>query len=173
MQVCNAMCLCNPGCESCELRVLKTAALWHQAKCIKPCEFLCEMDHTWVSAKTFGLLRQVILAVRCALQKITFAMRCLFIALYTLAAEIHCDVGHDAGITAKVTPRYGGEFRPQAARLSLKTADWRSIVIRHSMAAYWQRGVRGECVCILKVALFISGPPPSTPTPPPWRSPLE
>ena len=67
---------------------------------------------------TFRLLEQPILAVRCALQKITFAMRCIFTAIYTLAAEIHCDVGHDASITTSAMPRCG-ELRER----ELKTWD--------------------------------------------------
>ena len=44
--------------------------------------------------------KQAICAVRCASQKIAFAMRCIFTAICTLVAEIRCDVGHDASITA-------------------------------------------------------------------------
>ena len=51
--------------------------------------------------------KQAIYAVRCALQKITFAMRYIFTAICALAAEIHCDVGHDASIIAIAMPRCG------------------------------------------------------------------
>ena len=44
--------------------------------------------------------KQVICAARCASQRITFAMRDTLTAIYALAAEIHCDVGHDASVTA-------------------------------------------------------------------------
>ena len=37
----------------------------------------------------------------------TFAMRCIFTAICTLAAEIQCDVGHDASITASAMLRCG------------------------------------------------------------------
>ena len=51
--------------------------------------------------------KQAICVVRCALQKITFAMRCVLTAIWAIAAEIHCDVGHDASITAIAMPRRG------------------------------------------------------------------
>ena len=51
--------------------------------------------------------KQAICAVRCASQKITFAMRCIFVAICVLIAEIHCDVGHDASITAIAMLRCG------------------------------------------------------------------
>ena len=43
----------------------------------------------------------------CLAEKNTFAMRCVFTAICALAAEIHCDVGHDASITAIAMPRCG------------------------------------------------------------------
>ena len=46
-------------------------------------------------------------AVRCVSPKITFPMRCMCTAICALAAEVHCDVSHDAGITATVMPRCG------------------------------------------------------------------
>ena len=51
--------------------------------------------------------KQGICAVGFASQQIIFAMRCIFIAICTLAAEIHCEIGHDAGITARQMPRCG------------------------------------------------------------------
>ena len=40
--------------------------------------------------------KQTTRAVRCASQKNTLAMQWMLTAICTLAAEIHCDVGHDA-----------------------------------------------------------------------------
>ena len=62
------------------------------------------MDGTpklWIGPK------EAISAVPCASQEVTFAMQCLFTAICALAAEIHCDVGHDASITALAMPRCG------------------------------------------------------------------
>ena len=74
MQVCDAMCSCNPRCESRDFRGLDGSQF-----------------------------KQAISEVRCVSLKITFAMH--FIAICALAAEIHCDVGHDAGIIASAMPR--------------------------------------------------------------------
>ena len=41
----------------------------------------------------------------------TFAMRCIFIAICTLTAEMHCDVGREGSMAARAMPR-GGELRP-------------------------------------------------------------
>ena len=51
--------------------------------------------------------KQAICAVRCASQKIIFAMRSIVIVIGTLAAEIHCNVGHDADIAVIAMPRCG------------------------------------------------------------------
>ena len=48
---------------------------------------------------------QAILAVRCASQRIMFAMQCILTAICALAAEIHCDAGHDASIIASAMLR--------------------------------------------------------------------
>ena len=68
--------------------------------------------------------KHAICAVRCASQRTTFAMRCIFIVIYALTAEIHCDVGHDACIIASEMPRCG-ELRqglaPSWARMMVKS----------------------------------------------------
>ena len=52
--------------------------------------------------------------MRCASQKIAFAMQCVFSGICALAAEIHCNVGRDAGITASAMR--GGELSFQFHR---------------------------------------------------------
>ena len=76
MQVCDAICICNPQCESGNVKAL---------------------DGTKRSDACSAM----------RIRRITFAMRCIFAAMYALAVEIHCDVGHDARIIASAMPQYG------------------------------------------------------------------
>ena len=62
--------------------------------------------------------KQAIYALRYASQRIIFATQCIFIRLVVFASEIHCDVGHDAGIIASAMPQCGerkGVFRREGA----------------------------------------------------------
>ena len=55
--------------------------------------------------------KQAICAVRCASQKIIVAMRCVFAAICALAAEIHCDAGHESDASIIVSGEVPGEKR--------------------------------------------------------------
>ena len=54
----------------------------------------------------FRSRQKTICAVRCASQKVTLAMRCIFTAICALAAEIYCDVAKRAS-PASAMPRCG------------------------------------------------------------------
>ena len=68
------------------------------------CAFATHDVNDTISGLQMGQ-KQAICAVRCALHKITFAMRYIFTAIGALAAELYRDVGHDASITASAMPR--------------------------------------------------------------------
>ena len=56
-----------------------------------------QCEHRAISGVQMGQ-KQAICAVRCALHKnhLCDAMRCIFTGIRAFAAEVHCDVGHDA-----------------------------------------------------------------------------
>ena len=66
-----------------------------------------------------GLCRAI-----CKLQKITCTRRCIFTAICFLIAEIHCNVGRDASITASAMPRLASIFlEPSGISLERRSED--------------------------------------------------
>ena len=86
--------------------------------------------------------KQAICVVRCASQKIIFAMRCVFIAVLALVAENHCDVGQDANITASAMPRCGelSQEMPSPLRNSMTSIAMILAVtqVLHALSFVWR-----------------------------------